>query len=29
MVIDDLNSRADGVRERATALQQNWDNRNE
>jgi len=29
MVIDDLNSRADGVRERANALQQNWDNRND
>lgn len=26
-VIDHLNSRADGVRERANALQQNWDNR--
>jgi hypothetical protein len=29
MVINHLNSRADGVRERANALQQNWDNRNE
>jgi hypothetical protein len=29
MVINHLNSRADGVRERANALQQNWDNRDE
>lgn len=29
MVINDLNSRADGVRQRAIALRQNWDNRNE
>jgi hypothetical protein len=28
-VINHLNSRADGVRERANILQQNWDNRNE
>lgn len=28
-VINHLNSRVDGVRERANALQQNWDNRNE
>jgi hypothetical protein len=29
MVINHLNSRANGVRERADALQRNWDNRNE
>ncbi len=29
MVINHLNSRADGVRQRANALRQNWDNRNE
>ncbi len=29
MVINHLNSRANGVRERANILQQNWDNRNE
>ena len=29
MVINHLNSRADGVRERANALQQNWRNRDE
>jgi len=29
MVINHLNSRADGVRQRAIALQQNWENRNE
>jgi hypothetical protein len=29
MVINHLNSRANGVRERANALQQNWDSRNE
>lgn len=28
-VIDQLNSRAEGVRERANALKQNWDNRDE
>ncbi|MCF6271454.1 MAG: hypothetical protein L3J41_17220 [Melioribacteraceae bacterium] len=28
-VINHLNSRADGVRERANVLQQNWDNRDE
>jgi len=28
-VIDHLNNRADGVRERANALQQNWNNRDE
>jgi hypothetical protein len=28
-VINHLNSRADGVRERANILQQNWDNRDE
>lgn len=29
MVINHLHSRADGVRERANKLQQNWDNRDE
>ena len=29
MVINHLNIRADGVRERANVLQQNWDNRDE
>ncbi len=29
MVINHLNSRADGVRQRADALRQNWNNRNE
>jgi len=29
MVISHLNSRADGVRERANVLQQNWNNRDE
>lgn len=29
MVINHLNNRADGVRGRANALQQNWDNRDE
>lgn len=29
MVINHLNSRADGVRERATALQKNWNSRDE
>ena len=29
MVISHLNSRADGVRDRAIALQENWGNRNE
>jgi hypothetical protein len=29
MVINHLNSRADGVRNRAIALQENWENRNE
>lgn len=28
-VVDQLNSRAEGVRERADALKQNWDNRDE
>jgi hypothetical protein len=29
MVINHLNSRADGVRQRVNALRQNWENRNE
>jgi len=29
MVINHLNSRADGVRRRAVALRENWENRNE